>query len=220
VGRVDHQVKVRGFRIELGEIEALLLEHAAVMDAVVITRTSEQDGGSMSDDKQLVAYVVADPSQPPSAGDLYHHCKSFLPPYMVPSAYIFLDTLPITASGKINWHALPAPEPGRPSLAGIYTAPRTSLEEDLAKMWSQVLDVERVGIYDNFFELGGHSLLATQLVFRVQESYPVDLPLRRLFENLLAQQSDDELAQLLADLESMTDDEAAALLSDLDEQED
>jgi len=233
VGRVDHQVKVRGFRIELGEIEALLLEHAAVMDAVVITRTSEQDGGSMSDDKQLVAYVVADPSQPPSAGDLYHHCKSFLPPYMVPSAYIFLDTLPIIASGKINWHALPAPEPGRPSLAGIYTAPRTSLEEDLAKMWSQVLDVERVGIYDNFFELGGHSLLATQLVFRVQESYPVDLPLRRLFEaptiaeltviieeNLLAQQSDDELAQLLADLESMTDDEAAALLSDLDEQED
>jgi amino acid adenylation domain-containing protein len=228
LGRVDQQVKIRGFRIELGEIEAVLLEHPAVQDAVALSRSEVADGIAISDDKRLVAYVVVDPAQQPGAGDLYHHCKRLLPPYMVPSAFVVLDALPLTTSGKVDRRALPAPEPERPMLTGIYTAPRTPLEEELAEMWSQLLGLKRVGIYDNFFELGGHSLLATQLVSRVRESYPVDLPLRRLFqkptiaelaalieEQMLSQESDEDLEGLLSELEGMSDADVEKMLADL-----
>jgi acyl carrier protein len=226
MGRVDQQVKIRGFRIELGEIEAALREHPSVQDVVALVRSEQKDSTSLGEGKRIVVYVTTDQMQQPSASDLYHHCNRLLPPYMVPASYGFLDALPMTTSGKVDRRALPDIEPERPSLSGIYTAPRTPLEEELAEMWSQVLGVERVGIYDNFFELGGHSLLATQLVSRVRESYVVDLPLRNLFENptvaevatiiatsLADQQTDDDLTELLMELEGLSDEEVRTLLA-------
>jgi amino acid adenylation domain-containing protein len=169
LGRIDHQVKVRGFRIELGEIEAALLRHPAVRAAAVAAREGEGD-------KRLVAYVIAGESA--SFGELRRHLRSLLPEYMVPAVFVFLETFPLTPSGKVDRKALPAPaaEPWAP------TAPRTPTEEILAGIWGKVLDAEAVGAEDNFFELGGHSLLVTRVVSRVREVFGVELPLRRVFE--------------------------------------
>jgi amino acid adenylation domain-containing protein len=161
-GRVDDQVKIRGFRIEPGEIEAALREHSAVRDAVVIAREDAQG------DRRLVAYVVCREGHDFDIESLRMYAKKTLPDYMVPSAYVRLEAIPRTPHGKIDRNALPAPDRSRPGLEGSYAAPRTSVEEILSGIWSQVLGVERVGIHDNFFELGGHSLLATQVVSRVR----------------------------------------------------
>jgi amino acid adenylation domain-containing protein/non-ribosomal peptide synthase protein (TIGR01720 family) len=177
LGRVDHQVKVRGFRIEPGEIEAALVRHEALDDAVVIAR-SDDDAA----DKRLVAYVVASDGEVPTTTELRAHLLETLPDYMVPSAFMALDALPLTPSGKIDRGALPAPE-GRPDLGSAYVAPRTPTQEIVAGIWADVLGVERVGIDDNFFELGGHSLVATQVVARVRSALGVELPLRALFES-------------------------------------
>jgi len=174
LGRIDHQVKIRGFRIELGEIEAALLDHESVRAAVVVVR---EDGG----DKRLVAYLVAG-GETPSAAGLRQHLRDLLPDYMVPTAFVVLESLPLTPSGKVDRRALPAPEGGRLHPSPVYVAPRTALEEVLAGIWSEVLGVERVGVQDNFFALGGHSLLAAQVVSRLGEALEVEVPLRRLFE--------------------------------------
>src|SRR6185295_5721608 len=170
LGRIDHQVKVRGFRIELGEIEAALLRFESVRAAVVVAR---EDGG----DKRLVAYLVADGERPSAAG-LRRHLKDLLPDYMMPAAFVALESLPLTPSGKVDRKALPAPA-AEPRTS---RAPRTPTEEVLAGIWAWVLKVEAVGAEDSFFELGGHSLLATQIVSRVREAFGVELPLRRIFE--------------------------------------
>jgi len=177
LGRLDHQVKIRGFRIELGEIEALLGQHPQVREAVVMARADGPAG------KQLVAYLVAQqPEAAPAANELRSFLKEKLPDYMVPAAFVFLEAMPLTASGKVNRRALPAPDLGPAAHATEYVAPRTPLEELIAGLWVQVLGVERVGVHDNFFALGGHSLLATQLVSRVRGQFAVELPLRNLFE--------------------------------------
>jgi amino acid adenylation domain-containing protein/thioester reductase-like protein len=174
LGRIDNQVKIRGFRIELGEIEAVLSQYEHVQSSCAIAR--EDTIG----DKRLVAYIVPQPEQTPIVSVLRSFLKSKLPEYMVPSAIVILDALPLTPTGKVNRRALPAPEPSS-ELLEKYVAPRTPIEEILAQIWSQVLKVELVGRHDNFFELGGHSLLATQLVSRVRSSLKVELPLRSLF---------------------------------------
>ncbi|AVH63712.1 non-ribosomal peptide synthetase [Nostoc sp. 'Peltigera membranacea cyanobiont' N6] len=174
LGRIDNQVKIRGFRIELGEIEAALSQHPHVQASCVIAR--EDNRG----DKRLVAYIVLQPEQTPTVQELRSFLKERLPEYMVPSAIVLLESLPVTPNGKIDRRALPAPEPSSES-RDKYVAPRTPIEEILALIWQQVLKVELVGRYDNFFELGGHSLLATQLVSRVRSSLKVELPLRSLF---------------------------------------
>jgi acyl carrier protein len=171
LGRIDHQVKVRGYRIELGEIEATLTAHPAVREAVVVAR--EEGAG----EKRLVAYVVGEAS----GAELRAFVRSKLPEYMVPSAFVALAALPLTANGKIDRRALPAPE-GRPEQERAYVAPRTPVEEVLAGIWAEVLRLDRVGVQDNFFDLGGHSLLATQVVSRLREAFSVELPLRALFE--------------------------------------
>jgi acyl carrier protein len=113
---------------------------------------------------------------------LRSYLKERLPEYMVPSAFVLLDALPLTPSGKMDRRALPAPSTARPALGAAYVAPRTAVEELLAGIWAEVLGLERIGIHDSFFELGGHSLLATQVVARVRDAFRIDLPLRSLFE--------------------------------------
>ncbi|MES0037624.1 amino acid adenylation domain-containing protein [Mesorhizobium sp. M0046] len=166
LGRNDDQVKIRGFRIEPGEIAARLCEHAWVREAVVVAR---QDRAG---DKHLVAYVVCGPEAGSDedgggalAGALRAHVSGRLPDYMVPSAFVRLEALPLTVNGKLDRKALPAPEDEAYARAA-YEAPRGAVETALAQIWAELLGVERVGRHDNFFELGGHSLLAVQLLSR------------------------------------------------------
>ncbi|PBK54515.1 D-alanine--poly(phosphoribitol) ligase subunit DltA [Pseudomonas syringae pv. actinidiae] len=172
-GRIDHQVKIRGLRIELGEIEACLLEHDSVQEAVVI----DVDGPS---GKQLAAYLVAEQSSDHLRELLKAHLKASLPDYMVPTHFIVLDSMPLTANGKLDRRALPAPDATQ--LQRQYVAPSTEQEQQMAAIWADVLKVQRVGLTDDFFELGGHSLLATQLIARIHTGLGIDIPLRLIFE--------------------------------------
>ncbi|MDU0973351.1 MAG: amino acid adenylation domain-containing protein, partial [Actinomyces urogenitalis] len=161
LGRNDFQVKIRGFRIELGEIEARLSEHADVRDAAVIARED------VAGDKRLVAYYVSDAAI--GAEELRGHLAARLPDYMVPSAYVHLERLPLTPNGKLDRKALPAPE-GDAYAAQAYASPQGETEEAIARIWAELLGVERIGRHDNFFALGGHSLLAVTLVERMRRA--------------------------------------------------
>ncbi|MFD2168651.1 amino acid adenylation domain-containing protein [Tumebacillus lipolyticus] len=176
LGRLDHQVKIRGFRIELGEIEAVLKEHPDHREAVVIARED------VSGDVRLVAYLIG-PSTAVSDADLRNLLKQKLPDYMIPSAFVLLDSFPLLPNGKIDLRALPQPTVEAIDATVPYTAPRTPTEAKLASMWSEVLGIERVGVYDHFFQRGGHSLLAMQIVTRVRKLFQVEVPVARLFEN-------------------------------------
>ncbi|HEX2091396.1 MAG TPA: amino acid adenylation domain-containing protein, partial [Longimicrobiaceae bacterium] len=173
LGRVDQQVKVRGFRIEPGEVEAVLRRHPHVGHAVVVVRED------IPGDRRLTGYVVAANGTPPVPSDLRSYLGERLPDYMVPGAFVVLDRLPLTPTGKVDRRALPAPEG---AVEGAYVAPRTPAEELLAGIWGELLAVGRVGVHDGFFDLGGHSLLATRVVSRVREAFGIELPLRALFE--------------------------------------
>jgi amino acid adenylation domain-containing protein len=175
LGRLDEQVKLRGFRIEPGEIEAALRQCPGVAESAVVLR--EDRAG----DKRLVGYVVAMGEQTPAVDDLRSSLKQHLPEYMVPSAFMTLKALPLTPNGKVDRRALPAPDAGRPELERAYAAPRTPLEQVLARIWAEMLGLERVGIHDNFFELGGHSLLAARVVDRVQKMMRKPVPLATIF---------------------------------------
>jgi acyl carrier protein len=173
LGRMDNQVKLRGFRIELGEVESALRQCPGVRDAAVVAREDSPGG------KRLVAYVAAS-EQDAEPGRWRRFLREQLPEYMTPAAFVRLDALPLTASGKLDRAALPVPEPMRES-AGEPTPPRTLVEERLARIWTQLLHVERIGVEDNFFELGGHSLLATQLVSRIRDSFHLEVPVGLVF---------------------------------------
>src|SRR6185369_9960922 len=206
-GRIDEQVKVRGFRIELGEIESVLREHETVKEAVVIAL--DDRGG----EKRLVAYVVTAPDASRNISDLRSHLKERLPDYMIPSAFVYLDALPLTSHGKLDRRALPAPDAERPELGEVFIAPQTPAEKSLANIWTKLLGVNRIGINDNYFELGGDSLLATQLVSQVRSVFEVEIPLVELFRHpTLA-----ELAALIEEamieqMEDISDEEAEQLL--------
>ncbi|MFP3493448.1 non-ribosomal peptide synthetase [Pseudomonas sp. SIMBA_059] len=161
LGRIDHQVKVRGFRIELGEIETRLLEHEAVREAVVLALDSPSG-------KQLVAYLVSDAEHASLRDALKAHLKAQLPDYMVPAHMIVLDSMPLTANGKLDRRALPQPDPE--ANRQQYVAPRSELEQTLAAIWCAVLNVQQVGLDDNFFELGGDSILSIQVVSRARQA--------------------------------------------------
>lgn len=176
LGRLDHQVKIRGFRIELGEIEATLRQCPLVRQAVVVARED------VVGDKRLVAYIVAKLDTNLSYTELRSFLKQHLPEYMLPSAFVLMDTLPLTSNGKVNRRALPAPEQSRPNLEETFVAPRTPVEEMLAEIWANILGLEKVGIHNNFFELNGHSLLIVQLFARLRSAFQVDLPFQTLFD--------------------------------------
>ena len=176
LGRMDHQVKVRGFRIELGEIEAVLRTQKGVREAVVLAR--EETPG----DKRLVAYVVASSGETPAIGELQRQLAEKLPPYMVPSAFVFLEALPLTPNGKVDRKALPAPKLDNLKAPESIAPPRNAVEEQLRGMWKEVLHLDQIGVSDNFFDLGGHSLLAAQVVARIRDGFGIDLPLLAVFD--------------------------------------
>ncbi|MBT2489149.1 amino acid adenylation domain-containing protein [Streptomyces sp. ISL-96] len=179
LGRLDHQVKVRGFRIELGEIESALLTHADVASCVVTVR--EDVPGGVPGEKALVAYCVPVDGRTLSVGALRDWCGRGLPGYMVPGAFVLLDRLPLTTSGKTDRTALPAPDGERTGLDAEFVAPRTPAERAVARIWAEALWADEVGAHDDFFELGGDSLTATRTALRLQEEFGLEIPVRVLF---------------------------------------
>jgi amino acid adenylation domain-containing protein/non-ribosomal peptide synthase protein (TIGR01720 family) len=193
LGRLDEQVKLRGFRIELGEIETTLGQHPAVQSCVVLAR--EDAPG----DKRLVAYVVTTKDERRKTNDeerdppfvlrpssfvqeLRTYLAARLPEYMRPATFVLLDALPLTANGKLDRRALPAPDSTRPELAEDFVAPRTAAEETLARVWATLLRLERVGIHDNFFMLGGDSILSIQMIARARQA-GLQLTPRQVFQH-------------------------------------
>jgi len=174
IGRIDHQVKIRGFRIELGEIESALLSHPAIREAVVLAREDEPGN------QRLAAYyVLAGASVEPSA--LREHLKNTLPDYMTPAFFINLEAIPLTPNGKLDRNALPRPEGGE--IRQAYVAPRTPTEDKVARIWQEILHLDKVGVHDNFFELGGNSLLGIKLTVATMDHFQQQFPLAELFKN-------------------------------------
>jgi amino acid adenylation domain-containing protein len=195
LGRLDQQVKVRGFRIEPGEIETVLAQHPAVRECVVLLRDDPAGG------RELVAYLVpsaartngsTNGSRPPvdsllqrdriSTAEIRNHLRARLPEYMVPSAYVVLEALPLSPNGKLDRRALPSPEGMSSATADSFLPPLTQVQKALARQWQELLGIERVGLQDNFFELGGHSLLAVKLFAEIGRTYDRKLPLSTLFQ--------------------------------------
>ncbi len=177
LGRNDFQVKIRGFRIELGDIEAVLRQHPQLREVVV--GVYEPVPG----DKRLVAYLVPEEDFMPNVSELREFLKKNMPEYMVPSAFVFLDALPITPNGKLDRKALPEPDQSRQVLDADFIAPRSPLEKQLAEIWSNVLRIDRVGIHDNFFEIGGYSLLAVKVVTEINKLLNIDLPFGAMYQS-------------------------------------
>jgi amino acid adenylation domain-containing protein/FkbM family methyltransferase len=218
LGRSDRQIKIRGFRVEPGEIESALKQHPRVRDAAVVGR---EDGKG---NDRLVAYLVADRHRAPER-ELRGFLRGKLPNYMIPSAFVSLEALPLTPNGKLDHRALPAPDRNRAELEESFVAPRTPIEEELTRIWAEILGLERVSVNGNFFDLGGHSLLATQMIARVRGVFQVDIPLRALFEKPTVEElavaiagwkamalSREELSNALAELESLSQEEISRLL--------
>lgn len=175
LGRMDNQVKIRGFRIELGDIEAALSRHPTVRQAVVTAREDRQGV------KQLVAYVVCQDGHTPSQPELRSFLRSQIPDYMIPSLFVFLDAMPLTANNKVDRKALPAPASTLPT-AAVHVVPTDQMDVQMAALWQQVFGINDIGIHDNFFDLGGHSLKAAQLFYLIEQVYGRPLPLSTLFQ--------------------------------------
>jgi amino acid adenylation domain-containing protein len=176
LGRIDGQVKVRGYRIELGEVEVAIAAQPHVKQVAVTVREDEPG------DKRLVAYVVADAEVPGLVSALRAALEAALPEYMVPSAFVLLEALPRTPSGKIDRRALPRPSATRPALQQEYAAPRTELEQKLERVWAKLLGLDAIGVNDSFFELGGNSLLALKCISLLRLELKLDVPVVKLFE--------------------------------------
>jgi amino acid adenylation domain-containing protein/thioester reductase-like protein len=191
IGRADQQVKIRGYRVEPSEIESILEEHPQVQQALLIMRESfpNDKRGNIFEDMRLVAYILpdkiddtTDTFEAPFSRELRQFLKTKLPEYMIPSAFIILEELPLTPSGKVDRRALPIPKWTRIE-EGIYTAPRNKIENQLAEIWKCFLDIENISIHDNFFEIGGHSLLAIQIVDQVRQVFDVKICLESFLKN-------------------------------------
>jgi len=221
LGRLDQQVKIRGFRVELGEISAVLGQHPSVRQAFVMVRTDFPDG-----DKRLVAYLVSEPETQLGVSELRNFVKVRLPDYMMPQAFVFLDELPLTPHGKVDYRSFPPPDGAYPELENSYVPPRTEVEQGLVEIWEEVLGLEKVGIHDSFFERGGHSLLATKLIARVQKRFQVQIPLRSLFQaptvaelalavvqSRAGQFDSEKMLQILADLEGSPEAEPQSMIN-------
>ena len=214
LGRVDFQVKIRGNKVDPSEVESALLTIGGIRQAAVVARKHED-----AENTRLIAYIVTN-GLPSPADELRRFLATKLPDYSIPSVFVVLDAMPLTPNGKLDRAALPVPNSHRPLLTTLFAAPRSSIEETLTKIWTEVLRLEQVGIHDNFFDLGGHSLAAMRLVSRVIKQFQLELPLQSLFqsptvaematiimENQAKLASDAELAHMLREVEAMTEEE-------------
>jgi hypothetical protein len=219
-GRKDSHVKIRGYSVELAEIEAALIELDGVKEAVVATKENRQGN------QVLVAYVVPTEASPVPVGAFRKGLAEKLPDYMMPSAFIVLDRFPRIGPGKVNLRALPAPGTARPDLDVAFALPRTPVEEKIVEIWSQLLDVDQVGIHDHFLDLGGDSLLASRIISRVIEVFHIAVQLRILFDTptvahmaavidhaLATQSKPDVIERALAEVECLSETVAQGLLS-------
>nr|QEO74807.1 condensation domain-containing protein [uncultured bacterium] len=219
MGRFDNQVKVRGFRIELGEIEAAIGRHPRVLETVVLVR--EDTPGH----RRIVAYVVPGDEAPFDAAALKAFVGETVPEYMVPAAWVFLESLPLTPNGKVDRRALPVPGVEREA-GEEWIAPRNETEAIIADIWAEILGVERVGAEDDFFKLGGHSLLATQLISRIRDAFEIEVGFSRFFktptvagvaaaivEQRASQVDEADLLAMLADLKALSPEELQAQLA-------
>jgi acyl-coenzyme A synthetase/AMP-(fatty) acid ligase/acyl carrier protein len=224
VGRLDNQVKISGLRIDLDELVHVMREYPGVADAVV---TIIDD--SMKN-KQIYAYILSDASVQVSINSIKSYLKTKLPAYMVPSRFLFLSEIPVLESGKLDRNSLPSIEDVRPDIDVEYVAPRNPMEETLAQIWCEILQIDRVGIYDNFFDLGGQSLMATQMISRIRTTLGMEIPLHVIFETTptveqtaiaienyqIEQSQPEDLEKLLAEIEAMSEEEIAAMLGDIE----
>ncbi len=211
LGRLDHQVKLRGFRIELGEIESVLMQFPGVRQAVADVKAGN------SGDKRLVGYLVLEAGTEPSLAEMRTFLKTKLPEYMVPATFMLLEKLPVSPNGKLNRKALPLPDDARPELAREFVPPSTPVEQAVAEIFSEVLEVRTVGLHDDFFELGGHSLLAARVVTRLRDRFQIEMTPRFLFESPSVQGMASRISELL--VAGTDDDEMAAMLAELAELE-
>ena len=220
-GRKDFRVKIRGYAVDLVEVEKALLSHSGIREAVVATSRTP------SDDTRLIAYFTFAGESAPTASDLRMHLQEKLADYMIPSAFVKLDKIPLNANGKFDRGALPDPDDKRPPLSTLYALPRNEMEKSLVQIWEEVLGVHPLGIQDKFFDLGGHSLSATRLVSRVIKQFELKIPLQSLFQSptvadMAAEISahrgkrldQSQLAAILDELESLSEAEAEQLVSE------
>jgi amino acid adenylation domain-containing protein len=177
LGRIDHQVKIRGFRIEPGEIESAILGHRSVREAVVVAR--EDTPGA----KRLVAYLVSADGASPEIPELRNYLRAKLPEHMVPSAFVVLDSLPLTSNQKVDRRALPEPAATRAAVDARFVAAETEAEKKIAAIWQQALGIDKIGIDDNFFDAGGHSLLLIEVQWKLKEAFEREVSLVEMFEN-------------------------------------
>ena len=221
IGRKDFQVKIRSFRVDIGEVEAVLKLHPEVKEITIIASNDQ------SDNTRLIAYLIPHSYPSPTINGLRDFLKERLPDYMIPSAFVTLEKLPLMSTGKVDRRGLPDPGTSRPKLDTPYVAPRTRDEEELAQIWAEVLSLDHVGIHDNFFDLGGHSLAATRVISRVIQTFQLELPLKALFDSptvaemamILALNETkiaepEALASMLNEVEAMSEDETQRLLAE------
>ncbi|HJZ78705.1 MAG TPA: non-ribosomal peptide synthetase, partial [Pyrinomonadaceae bacterium] len=208
LGRADEQIKILGYRIEPSEIEAAIDRHPAIASSVVVAR------GSNCSEKRLTAYITLRNGATPAAGELCEFLKASLPDYMVPSVFAQLDSLPLTANGKVDRAGLPEPTVENTLRDADFVAPRTPVEMRLARILCSLMNIDEVSVNDNFFLLGGHSLLGTQLIAKIRNSFGVSLALRTLFDAPSIAELSTEIERLIiARVESMSEAEAQALLA-------
>ena len=222
LGRKDDQIKIRGAKVEVGEILAVISEHPQIKNAAVLAF----DRGT--GDKFLTAYVVPRHHPAPTVTDITGYLRKRLPDYMIPSVFMFLESLPLN-NGKLDRKNLPMPDSGRPELRTPYAAPKSKIEERLVQVWQEVLQIHPIGVEDDFFDLGGHSLNASRVISRVIQSFQLDVPIKALFEaptvakmatviseGLIQQATDADLARLLSEVDPMTEADAQRLVSEID----
>ncbi|HTN71611.1 MAG TPA: non-ribosomal peptide synthetase [Methylomirabilota bacterium] len=221
LGRKDLQIRIRSFRVDIGEVEATLADYPGITETAVIA-TDDPLGN-----KKLVAYFVANTASLPTVTSLRNFLEDKLPDYMIPSLFVNLEKIPLTATGKIDRRSLLRPEPNRPDLERPYRRASTEVEKSLVQIWQEVLDVRPVGVHDNFFDLGGHSLAATRIVSQVIKQFQLEIPLQSLLQSPTVAEmavvfteyqgkklGEKELDSILAELESLTEEEAQRLVSE------
>jgi acyl-coenzyme A synthetase/AMP-(fatty) acid ligase/acyl carrier protein len=219
-GRKDFQVKIRSFRVDVGEVEAVLAVHPGVKEITVVGKKDQ------SENTRLIAYMVPHSYPAPTISSLRDFLKARLPDYMIPAAFVTLDKLPLLSTGKVDRSALPNPGNGRPELDTPYVAPRTEIEKQLWRIWTEVLGLGQLGVHDSFFDLGGDSLAAARVVSQVIKTFQLELPLKALFEsptvanmalvitqNQAKNVGEEELARMLREVEAISEDEARDILA-------